>query len=405
MRILIVGNGTPRIPPKPTIPVTIYLHTLAEQLVRLGNEVDVVIRPTPEKEPQKYNYLEIGKPGVRPRNIHMRNLYEIWFSTCLAIRLHGLCKRNHYDIVHFFENPVPSFLSLLIDKKDRPRFLFSSGMAVSGIELNWGIPDKTGFLWRASMALHGYIFRKMPHLTVSSERLKEVVVALTGVRPEKINIAPFVAAEPDIFRPIADVSELKQSLGLNPDDLVVLCLAPVAPYKNQLSVVKAIPAVVEKYHTARFLFVGETTIPEYYGQIQQFIRENALEKHALFTGFIKDYADLPKYYNLADVYILPSVAEGLPKVLLEAMSCGRAIVASSISQNKEPARYGDEMLFIEPHKPESIANAINKLLGDPGLRKKLGENARRTVAEYFTPEAVAKRMAEVYEGVNCGGAQ
>jgi len=400
MKILIVGNGTPRIPPKPTIPVTVYLHTFAEQIVQLGHEVDVVIRPTPEKELQKYNYLEVGNPRIHARNIYARNFYEIWFGLCLAMRLRGLCKRNHYDIVHFFENPVPAFFSLLINRKDRPRFLFSSGMAVSGTTLNWGVPDKTNFTWRASMALHTHIFKKMPHITTSSHHLKEVVAARTGINAAKITITPFISAENDIFHASTNVENLRQHLGLNPTNVVVLCLAPVAPYKNQLSVVKAIPAIIKKYPTARFIFVGETPIPDYYARIQQYIRNNKLERYVFFTGFIKNYKELPKYYNLADIYVLLSKAEGnMPKTTMEAMACGKAIIVSDIPQNREGAVKGDEMLFVNPDDVVAISNTVSQLLENADLRKKLGGNARRTVAEYFTPEAVAKGMVEVYERI------
>lgn len=399
MKICIVSRGTPRIPPKPNIPVTIYLHTLAEHLVKLGHEVDVICPPTPGYEKQIYNLVEVGHPYIASRNQIIQNLYEIWFGLCFALRLRGLCRKRNYDVVHFFENPVPACAALLFDKHDHHRFLFSSGMAVSGTKLVWGVHDKASFIWRASMFFHEQVFRRMPRISVSSARLKEVVVALAGVEAGKIGIAPFVAAETDFFQSGADTAGLRQTLGLATDDMVVLCLAPVAPYKNQLSVVKAIPSVIREHPKARFVFVGEFSAREYYALIQQFVHDNALESHSLFTGFIRSYADLPKYYNLADVYILPSFAEGLPKVLLEAMSCGRAVIASHIPQNREAAKKGDEILFVNPEDPSDIASAINTLLADPELRQKMGEWARQTIINHFSPEVIARGIIEVYQQI------
>lgn len=398
MRILIVGNGTPRIPPKSGIPVTIYLHTLAEQLTRLGHEVDVVCPPAPGHDIQKYNLVEVGNPRIYSRNSYLRNIYEVWFSLCFAFRFRGLCRKRQYDIVHFFENPVTAYVVLLFNKQNRHNFLFSSGMAVSGTELTWGVPDKKSIIWRASMALHTYVFRKMPRITASSHRLKDVIIARTGTTADKITVTPFISAETDIFHDGIDTRELRQSLGLNPTDLVVLCLAPVAPYKNQMTLVEAIPAIIRNHLTTRFLFVGETPIHDYYAQIQQYIRNNSLEKYIIFTGYIKEYADLPRYYNLADVYVLLSQAEGnLPKTTLEAMSCGRAIVVSDIPQNREGAIRGDEMLIINPYNVEAVASTLNQLLTDPELRRQLGENARRTITDCYTPEVIAKRMVELYK--------
>jgi glycosyltransferase involved in cell wall biosynthesis len=177
-------------------------------------------------------------------------------------------------------------------------------------------------------------------------------------------------------------------------------LAPLAPYKNQFSLVKAIPSIIHRHPETRFVFVGETPIRDYYTQILQYIQDNSLGKYVLFTGFIKNYADLPKYYNLADVYVLLSHAEGnMPKTTLEAMACGKAIVVSDIPQNREGTFNGDEMLLVNPDNIDAISNAISNLLEDPHLRHQLGENAIRTVDEYYTPEVVAKRMVQIYERI------
>jgi len=398
MKILIVGNGTPRIPPGSGIPVTIYLHTMAEQLSLLGHEVDVICPPVPQKAKQRYNFIEVGSPRIYSHNIYLRNIYEVWFSLCFAVRLRGLCRKRQYDVVHFFENPATASAALLLDTRDRYLFLFSSGMAVSSTDLTWGVQDKASFIWRASMALHKYVFRNMPHVTASSNHLKKVIVAHTGTDANKIAVTPFISAETDIFHADNDTLELRQSLGLNPNDLVVLCLAPVAPYKNQFTLVKAIPAIIRKHSSIRFVFVGETTTRDYYTHILQYIQDNSLGKYVNFTGFIKNYGDLPKYYNLADVYVLISRAEGnMPKTTLEAMACGKAIVVSDIPQNREGAVMGDEMLLVNPDDIEAISNAINRLLDNPELRRRLGENAQRTIAEYYTPDVVARRMVKVYE--------
>ncbi len=76
------------------------------------------------------------------------------------------------------------------------------------------------------------------------------------------------------------------------------------------------------------------------------------------------------------------------------MSCGKAAVASFIPQNKEVAKRGDEVMFVDPFNTEAIAESISHLLSDPDLRKRLGQNARRTVLEYFDWKVVAAQVAE-----------
>jgi phosphatidylinositol alpha-1,6-mannosyltransferase len=229
--------------------------------------------------------------------------------------------------------------------------------------------------------------------------LKEVVISQTKVDPRKVSITTFNSVDPYLFHPRINSSELRRKFGLSEDEPVVLCLGVLAPYKNQLSLVKAIPDIIRKYPKTKFLFVGGM-IKEYYAQIQQVVQANNLSNNVMFTGFVRDYTDLPKYYNLADIYVLLSRGEGnVPMTTLEAMACANAIVVSDIPQNREGAIHGDEMLLVNPYDIKAISNTVNRLLDDPDLRRQLGENAQRTIAEYYTPEVVAKRMVEVYEGI------
>lgn len=399
MRICLVGRGVPRIPPKPNIPVTLYIHTLAQQFCLLGHEVDVICAPVPNMEKQIYNIIGVGKPRLTSRNAYLQDLYELWYSLCCGLALRKLRRERRYDIISFFESPAPAFFSLLFAQKGMPSFVFSSGRPVSATKLTWESQNALWPIRATSDAMHLYAFKRVAKITTSSSRLKDVVVKYAEVNPAKVVVTPFIAAETDMFHPGIDCSELRQELGLLEENLVVLCLAPVAPYKNQLSLVKAIPSIIQRHPRARFLFVGQVS-RDYYSRIQQFIQSNSLSKYVIFTDFVRRFADLPKYYNLADVYVLVSRAEGnLPATILQAMSCGRAIVASSIPQNREGAKRGDEMIFVDPYNTDGIADAISRLLSDLDLRKRLGENARRTIAEYYTPEAVAKGLIRVYEEV------
>jgi glycosyltransferase involved in cell wall biosynthesis len=402
VRICLISKGLPRIPPKSGIPATIYVHTLAQQFCRLGHSVDIICSPTPNKEKQIYNTIEVGKPRLSSSNHYLQNLYELWFSLCCGLALRKLCQQNQYDVINFFEAPATAFSALLFARKGMPPFLFSSGRPVSAVGLTWESQDSPFIIRVTSNAMHSYVFKRMTRITTSSSQLKDVVVKRTRIDPARVTVTPFISAETDLFRPDIDSSELGQELGLHRDDLVVLCLAPVAPYKNQLSLVKAIPHIIQKHPRAKFLFVGEIS-KEYHSQISDFIKSHNLGRYVIFTGFIRNYADLPKYYNLADVYVLVSRGEGnLPKTILEAMSCGKAVVASSIPQNREGAKRGDEVIFVDPYDVDAISNAINKLLDNPELRQRVGENARQTVIEYYAPEVVARRLIRVYEEVIAG---
>jgi len=375
------------------------VHTFAEQLVRFGHEVDVICAPTPDKKPQIYNVVEVGYPRVFSKNLYLSNIYEMWFSLSVGLNLRKLHTQNKYDIIHFFENPATAYMALLLSKKDMPPFVFSSGRPVSGDKLDWESQNVSRPIRTASDTMHNYVFRHVDGITVSSARLKEVLVAHLKLEEKKVMFTPFVAAEPEIFQADFDTKELRQKLGISLSDPIILCLGEVSPYKNQLSIIKAMPDIVKNHPTIKLLLVG-TVLKSYRIQMEKVIQEHNLQENIIFTGFVKDYSTLSKYYNLADIYVLLSRSEGnMPKTTIEAMSCGKPIIVSNIPQNKEGAIYGDEMIFVDPYDIKVISGTVNRLLDNSRLRNQLGKNARRTIAEYYTPQVVCKRMLVVYDQI------
>ena len=98
----------------------------------------------------------------------------------------------------------------------------------------------------------------------------------------------------------------------------------------------------------------------------------------------------------ADLFVLPSRAEGLSNALLEAMAAGLPVVASAIPGNRDVIDPGTNGLLFDSEDPEALADALQRLLADGGLRRRLGREARKTVEERFALETVAARYRELY---------
>lgn len=95
--------------------------------------------------------------------------------------------------------------------------------------------------------------------------------------------------------------------------------------------------------------------------------------------------------------VLPSYREELPKVLLEAASCGRSIVATDVPGCREIVRNNENGLLVPPRDSRSLANALKVLIENPELRAKMGARGREIVEAEFSEEIVVKQMMEVYE--------
>ncbi len=101
----------------------------------------------------------------------------------------------------------------------------------------------------------------------------------------------------------------------------------------------------------------------------------------------------------ATVFVLPSHAEGLPVALLEAMAAGCPVVATKVGGIPDLVTDGVDGLLVPPRDPEALAAAIRRVLTDPALARRLGCNARATVAAHFSPERAMERLEDLYSGL------
>lgn len=107
--------------------------------------------------------------------------------------------------------------------------------------------------------------------------------------------------------------------------------------------------------------------------------------------------DMPEVFAESNIVVLPSYREGLPKVLLESASCGRAIVATDVPGCKEIVCHNENGFLIPPHDSKALADALKVLIKDPELRAKMGARGREIVEAEFSEEIVVKQTMEVYE--------
>jgi glycosyltransferase involved in cell wall biosynthesis len=102
-------------------------------------------------------------------------------------------------------------------------------------------------------------------------------------------------------------------------------------------------------------------------------------------------------YQRAAVFVHPAHYEGLPTVLLEAMACGRPVVATAVSGALDVIQPGENGLLVPPRNPSEMAAAILRLLADPAMAERLGRAARHTVEERYSWEKVGSRYLQLYQ--------
>ena len=141
---------------------------------------------------------------------------------------------------------------------------------------------------------------------------------------------------------------------------------------------------------AHFLFIGDGKLRS---ELVARVRNTGLSSSIHFLGIRED---VPSLLASSDLFVLPSLSEGMSNVLLEAMACGLPIVATAVGGNSDLIRDRYNGLLIPPRNPTGLQNALLELLKNDRLAQTLGNAARRTVEEHYSMERIADDYVSLY---------
>ncbi|KAA0233983.1 MAG: D-inositol-3-phosphate glycosyltransferase [Acidimicrobiales bacterium] len=137
------------------------------------------------------------------------------------------------------------------------------------------------------------------------------------------------------------------------------------------------------------------------GQLEADIVERAAVEAGLADSLMGplDAEEVRRHLSQADVFVLPSHMDAQPLAILEAMAAGLPIVATAVGQIPVMVREGQEGLIVAPHDPPALADALDRLLADPDLRKRMGTAARERAARHYDRHLLSRRLSDVYESL------
>ena len=230
-------------------------------------------------------------------------------------------------------------------------------------------------------SIASWIFRNST-ITICLTKSDANQVLQIGCPPEKIRIVPN-AVDTELFKPYPNMER---------EDLVVWT-GRFVPEKGLTYLIKAAKIVIDENSKVKFLLIGGGPLKS---RLSGLIRSFHLEKNVFLIGPVKR-EEIAKYLAKACIFLFPSIREGIPKSVLEAMSAGKPVIASDIPGIKEVIKEGDNGILVPPKNPRMLAKAILTLLEDRSLRKKLGWNARKTVLDKFAWNKILNMLKSVYE--------
>ncbi|HTC19861.1 MAG TPA: glycosyltransferase, partial [bacterium] len=170
----------------------------------------------------------------------------------------------------------------------------------------------------------------------------------------------------------------------------VLILANFKGQKSPMDVVETARLLCEKMPEALFLWAGDGPLRE---QIEEKIEHYGLKQNFHLLGWHQDVASL---FAASNVLFLPSLHEGLPRVVLQAMAAGRPVVATAVNGTPEAVQQGRTGFLVPPHDTSGMAQGLEKLLSQPVLARKMGKAGQKSLHGSFLIDEMLRQIEVLY---------
>lgn len=294
-------------------------------------------------------------------------------------RLGKILKEHSVDVLHV------RGLSMLLDAVLAGRFVAQTPVAFSfhGME---GMDRPFGALRRS---IYRTAIRHCNARWAVSGSAAESIAAKLGIDPRTFDVLPN-GVDTERFCPTSARFTIRRRLGIPLDRLIVLSVGNLKPIKGHRVLLDALGGLRSLSRDITTVFVGGDYLD---GDLY---RRAAAQLPDFDVRFAGAQADVLPWLQSADVFVQPSLYEGLSNALLEAMSCGLPVVATRVGGNREIIDHGRNGLLAAPGDAMGLASALQYALEDADCRVSLGSAARRFIQQHYTAGATAAQYGERY---------
>jgi len=224
-------------------------------------------------------------------------------------------------------------------------------------------------------------------LTVA-EALRGWLISELKILPEKI-LTISNGVDSSKFCVDKKLEDKRRKLGISKDDVVLGSVGRLAPVKNFPLLIRATSVLKEEFPSIKCLIVGNGQCME---EFKSLVRKLNIEKEVIFLGERSDIEDI---IPLMDIfYLTPDIGEGMSNAILEAMSCGKPVIATDIGGTKEVVLDNHNGFLIKKGDLEGLLKGTRKLLLNPELKREFGKHSREFVLKHHSMD----RMVKMYEG-------
>ena len=357
----------------------IFAQEIAQRLVKDGHRVDVITGRWDRNLPQ----LEVinGVSVYRINLLKFKRLGSIAYPPPMLWKLLLLNRANHYDLIHSIGEIAACEVGTIGKKlMQRPHLMtLQGGYLTKGLRNRLTEIVVSGFVkWNLRNA--DVVHAISQKLAQNARRFgaKRVVVIPNGVNGS-------------IFKSM-DRKKLREQYGFSIDAKIVVSVARLVPVKGLDYLIKAVSLLLQTDNKINLLIIGDGSQR---AELEELISELKLDNRVRLMGTIP-HEQIAGFLNQADVFVLPSLSEGLGIAIIEAMACGIPVIGTNVDGIPDIIKDNDNGVLVPPGDAEALAGAIDKLLQNEELRGRLVVRGLEEVEQRFQWENIYQQVRQVY---------
>jgi glycosyltransferase involved in cell wall biosynthesis len=245
-------------------------------------------------------------------------------------------------------------------------------------------PDKRRYMF-AEWLLSHFVYKMVGVSKPTSRDL----ITYERISPSKV-VTILNGIDGSSFDVSVDRQKKRKELGIRGEGPVIGLGVRLSEEKGVAYLLRAMPEIIKRYPDINLVIAGKGASEK---DLKREAADLGIEKNTLFIG---PRLDMPEVLKVLDLYILPSLREGLPTILLEAMAAGCPIVATDVGGNHTAITHGESGSLVEPKNPGALAAEIVRVLGDEQLRNRYAERGLELFKSNFTAQAMTAQYEKLY---------
>ncbi len=222
-----------------------------------------------------------------------------------------------------------------------------------------------------------------------SEHIRQVLID-SGMRPENVTTIPS-SVDVEKFSPREKSPAILREFGLTPQTQVLGMVARIHQNKGYTYLLDAMPSIIKTGVDRKLLMIGKGS-----DKLMDRLKALDIERHVIAPGFREDVTEV---LSVVDVFVLPSLREGLGTAILEAMAMGKPIISTRVGGIPEAVQHGVNGLLVPPADTPALAEAVEELLADEEKRRSMGRRSREIAENRFSHTLMVSEMQSLFRQI------